>query len=406
MKNLGAPLRLIRIIDRLNVGGPAKHVTWLTAGLDPAEFETVLVTGTVPPGEGDMSWFARQAGVEPHVIPEMSRELSPRDLVVVLKLLRLFLRYKPDLIHTHKAKAGAAGRAAALAYNLLTGGRCKVVHTYHGHIFHSYYGRAKTAVFIAIEKALARLATDRIVTISDQQRYEIRDIFGVGRPAQHRVIPLGLDFTVTGPATLRSELAMDKDTPLIGIVGRLCEVKNHGMFIEAASLLWERRHPCRHGDKDCCFAIIGDGHLREELERQARDMGVEEAVYFTGFRDDVLNQYDDLDVVAITSLNEGTPLTLIEAMSRGVPAVATEVGGVVDLMGEPRGVRDGLTLWEHGITVPSRDVERFARAVGYLIDHPEERMAMGARARDFVRARLSKERLIKDIVGLYRELMG
>lgn len=387
------PIRVIRIIDRLNVGGPAKHVTWLTAGLDPSEFETLLVTGTVPPGEGDMSWFAHQSGVEPLVIPEMSRELSPRDLLVVLKLLRLFFKYKPDIAHTHKAKAGAAGRAAAFVYNLL-GGRCRVVHTYHGHIFHSYYGRAKTAVFIAIERTLARLATDRIVTISEQQRYEIGDIFRVGQPAQHRVIPLGLDFTVTGPATLRSELVLDNDTPLVGIVGRLCEVKNHAMFIEAASMI-----------EGCRLVVIGDGHLREELERQARELGVTGTVHFTGFRDDVLNQYEDLDVVAITSLNEGTPLTLIEAMSRGVPAVATEVGGVVDLMGEPRGVRDGLTIWEHGITVPSRDSIAFAKAVRYLIDRPEERRAMGESARHFVRSRLSKERLIKDIAGLYRGLV-
>ncbi|MBK7598936.1 MAG: glycosyltransferase [Acidobacteria bacterium] len=153
-------------------------MTWLTAGLDPARFETLLITGTVPPGEGDMSWFAHQAGITPVIIPEMSRELSLKDILVIFKLLREMIRFKPDIIHTHKAKAGAAGRSAGLIYKLLTGGRCKIIHTYHGHIFHSYYGKAKTSLFISIERALARLATDIIITISEQQRGDTRALQG------------------------------------------------------------------------------------------------------------------------------------------------------------------------------------------------------------------------------------
>ncbi|MFM8394793.1 MAG: glycosyltransferase, partial [Acidobacteriota bacterium] len=138
------PRRVMQIVDRLNVGGPTKYVTWLSSDLDPAQFETILVTGTIPPGEGDMSWFAAQAGVEPVIIPEMSRELSVKDLLVTWKLLCLMFKYKPDLVHTHKAKAGAVGRVAAYIYRVISGRPCRVVHIFHGHIFHSYYGKLKT----------------------------------------------------------------------------------------------------------------------------------------------------------------------------------------------------------------------------------------------------------------------
>ncbi len=377
--------KIVRIIDRLNIGGPAKHVTWLAAGLDPGEFETTLIAGTVPEGEGDMGYFARAAGVEPLVIKEMSRELSPADLIVVFKLLRILFRLRPQIVHTHKAKAGAVGRVAATIYKML-GGDCLIVHTYHGHIFHSYYGSAKTRLFIMIEQMLARFCTDRIVTISEQQRSEISQTFKVGRPDQFVVIPLGIDLG-DSPAP---ELKLKHDAVLIGITGRLCEVKNHSLFLQAAARI-----------DDAQFVIIGDGHLREDLESQAESLGLQGRISFTGFRDDVLSLYPQLDIAALTSLNEGTPLTLIEAMSCGLPVASTEVGGVVDLMGAKREAIDGLTIWDHGVTSPSGDVEGFARALNYLIERPQLRTEMGARGREFVRSQLSRERLIRDIETLY-----
>src|SRR5918911_2698769 len=180
-------MKVVRIIARLNVGGPARHVVWLTAGLQDAECESLLVAGTVPPGEDDMGYFADEMGVRPLIIPEMSREVSPKDALTVWKLYRLFVRERPDLVHTHTAKAGTVGRAAGLLYRYLTPsalwGRpraCRFVHTYHGHIFHSYYGRLKTRIFLGIERALARLATTRIVVISAQQYREIHEEFKVG----------------------------------------------------------------------------------------------------------------------------------------------------------------------------------------------------------------------------------
>jgi glycosyltransferase involved in cell wall biosynthesis len=401
-------IRVVQIIDRLNIGGPAKHVTWLTSGLDSRKFETVLITGSVPDGEGDMSYFARAAGIEPPTIRQMSRELSPRDAFVVLKILRELFRIKPRIVHTHKAKAGAVGRVAAQLYKWLTPSAlwlrprdCRVVHTYHGHIFHSYYSPAKTRFFLTIENLLARFCTDRIVVISRQQREEISGFFKVGKPAQYSVIPLGIDVgeMASEKGRLRESLGVSPEIPLVGIVGRLCEVKNHAMFLEAAKVL-------KSGGRKAHFVVIGDGHLRDALESHSRRLGLTSDVSFIGFREDAPSLYADLDLVALTSLNEGTPLTLIEAMGCGVAVGATEVGGVCDLMGECRVQNNSFKVWDHGVTAPSQDVQAFAGALKYLIDDSNLRSQMGGRGHAFVRSRLSKERLVFDIEKLYRELLG
>lgn len=398
-------IRVVRIIDRLNVGGPAKHVTWLTAGLDPGRFETTLITGVVPESEGDMSYFARAAGVEPIVIEEMGRELSIGDVVVIFKILRELFRLKPHIVHTHKAKAGAVGRVAATIYKWLTPAalwlrprELGVVHTYHGHVFHSYYGAAKTRLFIAIERALARFCADRIVAISERQRDEICRSFKVGRFEQFTVIPLGIDFDEIDfrRGRLRREIGVGADDVLVGVVGRLCEVKNHAMLIESAAKMKAT---------GTAFVIVGDGHLRTELEAQARAAGLDGSVIFTGFRGDAASLYADFDIAALTSLNEGTPLALIEAMGCGCAAASTEVGGVVDLMGRRRETLDGFTVWDHGVTAPSRDVEAFTNGLNYLIERPRLRREMGERGRAFVSSRLSKGRLVGDIENLYRGLI-
>jgi glycosyltransferase involved in cell wall biosynthesis len=399
-------IRVVRIIDRLNIGGPAKHVTWLTAGLDPVRFETTLITGVVPESEGDMGYFARAAGVKPLIIEEMSRELSLSDVVVIFKILRALFRLKPHVVHTHKAKAGAVGRVAATIYKWLTPSALRlrprklgVVHTYHGHIFHSYYGAAKTRLFIAIERALARFCADRIVAISERQRDEILREFKVGRCEQFTVIPLGIDFDEIDSrrGRLRREIGAGAGDVLVGMVGRLCEVKNHAMLIESAAKM---------KIFGAGFVIVGDGHLRAGLEEQAHAAGLDGRVTFTGFRDDAASLYADFDIVALTSLNEGTPLTLIEAMGCGCAVVSTEVGGVADLMGRRRDTLGGFTVWDHGVTAPSRDVEAFTNGLRYLIERPCLRREMGERGRAFVLSRLSKERLIDDVENLYCDLMA
>jgi glycosyltransferase involved in cell wall biosynthesis len=411
-----ALMKVLRIIARLNVGGPARHVVWLTAGMKSNEYETVLVAGTVPATEDDMGYFAEQLGVKPLVFPEMSREVSPKDALTVIRLFRFMLRERPDVVHTHTAKAGTVGRLAGLLYRWFTPGLligrprvCRFVHTYHGHIFHSYYGRFKTRVFLQIERALARLITDRIIVVSEQQRREINEVFHVGRAEQFVVIPLGIDTGVYANwrerrALMRAELGAAESDVLVGIVGRLTEIKNHSMFLSAAECYREtmgaaNRHRVR-------FVIVGDGNLRPHLEEQARSLGLGNAISFLGTRNDPENFYPALDIVALTSHNEGTPLTLIEAMANARPVIATAVGGVQDLLGHRVSVGERFTVCERGLSVRSEDPPGLAWGLAALIDDVEGRRNLGERGRLFVIQSYSKERLIKDVSKLYQELVG
>jgi glycosyltransferase involved in cell wall biosynthesis len=413
-------VRVVRVSTRLNVGGPARHVAWVTAGLRGAGYDSVLVTGTVPPGEDDISAFARAQGVEPVVISEMSREISPRDAITVWKLYRLLVRLRPDILHTHAAKAGAVGRLAGLLYRWLTPAallgrprRCRLVHTYHGHVFHSYFGAWKTRFFLGVEKLLARLATDRIVVICPQQFRDIHERFKVGRAGQFAVIPLGLDLRLFASwpgrrEILRGELGAGEGEILVGIVGRLTEIKNHRLFLEAAALFKEKQGGC--GPRRVRFVVIGDGHLRPRLEGQARESGLEKDVTFLGMREDPENFYPALDVVALTSLNEGTPLTLLEAMANARPVVATDVGGVVDLLGKPaadQGGRDlGYAVCERGVLVRPGDAAAFCHGLLRLTEGARLRERLGQNGRIFVEKNYSKERLVSDIADLYQELLA
>src|SRR5262245_21029613 len=390
-------VRIARIIARLNVGGPARHVVWLTEALRGDEFETMLIAGTVAEGERDMGDFAAAHGVTPTIFPEMSREISPRDVVTVWKLFRLFRRYRPQIVHTHTAKAGAVGRAAGLLYRLVTpSARCRFVHTYHGHIFHSYYGKLKTRLFLTIERTLARLNTDRIVVLSEQQFHEIHETFGVGRRAQFAIVPLGIDFDALkgDGAALRRDLGIAPDEPVVGIVGRLTAIKNHDLFLRLAARL---RHRAR-------FVVFGDGAERDALQQRAATLGLGDGLLFAGTREpgDI---YAATDVVALTSLNEGTPLALIEAMACGLPVVSTAVGGVVDLLGEARERTVGpYEVRDRGLTAASNDEAGLAAALERLLSDQGLRATLAARGRAFAGAEYSKDRLIADIIRLYREL--
>jgi glycosyltransferase involved in cell wall biosynthesis len=404
-------MKILRIIARLNVGGPARHVIWLTEGLQSAGYETLLAAGVVPPGEDDMGYLATAAGVVPFIIPEMSREISLKDLLTTWKLFLLMVRERPELVHTHTAKAGTVGRVAGLMYRWLTPAAligkprpCRFVHTYHGHVFHSYYGRLKTRLFLTIERSLARLITDRIVVISGQQRHEINEVFRVGRSEQFAVIPLGLDLSgYANPQQrrprLRAELHASEETMLIGIVGRLTEIKNHRLFLEAAALL---KSAIGSGAR---FVIIGDGRLRGELEAQAKMLGLDDDVLFLGTRNDPEDFYPALDVVALTSLNEGTPLTLIEAMANARPIIATAVGGVVDLLGPAVSAKDGYTICERGLVVESGDAEAFARGLKRLLEDQALGRELGRRGLEFVIRNYGKDRLLRDMAELYAELL-
>ena len=411
-------MKIVRVIARLNVGGPAKHVVWLTSGLRGTDCESLLVAGTVPDGEEDMSYFAAEHSVEPILIAEMSREVSLKDALTTWKLYRLFCRERPDIVHTHTAKAGTVGRVAGFLYRWFTPStlmgrprQCLFVHTYHGHIFHSYYGPLKTRLFLLVEKTLARLITNRIIVDSEQQRAEIQERFGVGQPNQFVVIPLGLDLGGFGEwqnrrQTFRDELGILDEDLLVGIVGRLTEIKNHELFLRAVASL-KQRLANKKFDPRIRFVVIGDGNLRNKLETQARLLGLVEEVIFAGNRRDPENFYPALDIVSLTSFNEGTPLTLIEAMANARPVVATAVGGVVDLLGEvvDKDQVDHYSVCQRGISVASGDADAFAAGLHRLIGDTNLRKDLGERGLSYVTGNHSKERLLNDMRALYDELL-
>jgi len=406
-------MKILRIIARLNVGGPARHVVWLAKEFADDEFQTVLAAGTVPDGEEDMSYLALESGIEPIYIEQMSRELSPKDAVSLWKIFGLMRAERPDIVHTHTAKAGTVGRAAAFLYRWLTWKtfigkprKIKIVHTFHGHIFHSYYGKLKTSLFIFIEKALAKFATDKIVVISDQQFREIHEEVGIGKRLQFSVVPLGIDleqFKDTEPHRphFRKEIGADETDVLVSLVGRLTEIKNISMFLNAAALAKKMA-----ADEGIAFkfAIVGDGHMRRQLEKESIELGLEKDLTFAGNRKDTENIYAASDIIGLTSFNEGTPLSLIEAMASGRPVISTAVGGVVDLLGDPIEKHKDIEVCENGLGIAAGYAEDFAEGLIYLAKNERLRGELGKNSKNFVTKRYSKERLVNDLKKLYRSL--
>ena len=382
-------IKVARVIARLNVGGPAIHTILLTAGLDRTRFEPLLVTGVVGPHEGDMLNLAAEKGVSPVFLTELGREIHPwRDLVTFVRLFRLFRRQRPKVVHTHTAKAGMVGRLAARLARVPV-----VVHTFHGHVFHGYFGPLKTRFFIILERFLARLS-DCIITVSEGQRRELV-AYGIAPLEKITVLPLGFDLEPflgvdeTAGGRWRREIGLPQNVPLVGIVARLTTVKNHHLFLDAARRVID-------AVPDARFAIVGDGELRAELESYAARLGLAERVVLTGWVQEMAPVYAALDVVAITSVNEGTPVTLIEGMAAARPVVSTAVGGVPDI------VTDGET----GLLAASGDAEGLARHMAALLRDPARREAMGRAGRESVRQRFAAKRLIGDLEQLYLDLLA
>lgn len=408
------PIVVLRLIARLNLGGPAKHVTWLLQEMDPAVFRQTLVCGRVEPGEDDMTPLIRAAGVEPIVVPTLGRSLHPvRDAESFLACLRILVRTKPDLVHTHTSKAGFVGRAATFIYNLgrrLTFHRpVRVVHTFHGHTFHSYFGRLQGGLFLEIERLLARVATDRIVAISRRQYDEIHLTYGVGRPGQVVVISLGVDTSLwdhpaSGRESWRRRFGFQEDEIVIGGVGRVAPVKNYGLMVDTAAALREIApgHFAR-----CRFVLIGGGppDMMDALAGRAKEAGLADRISFLGPQTDPENFFSGLDLILLTSDNEGTPLSLIEGLAAGRPVVATAVGGVPDVVGPALVAGDAFTIHERGLLAAPRDATGLARALAWLVDHPDLAARLGALGRRHVRLTYDKSRLAAGLGRLYQELI-
>ncbi len=405
----GKKIKVLRMIARLNIGGPAIHVHLLTKGLDAKKFEPTLVAGKISPQEGDMSYLFDSADKEPIIIPELQREISLRmDLKAFHQIFSRLIEEKPDIVHTHTAKAGSSARLAVLMYNLIYGKKVRTVHTFHGHVFEGYFSQAKSLLFIWVERFLARL-TDVIIAISKTQKRDLSEKFRIAPAKKISTVELGFDLrpfleSEVSRGQFRRSLGINDDSLLIGIIGRLVPIKNHLMFLEAAKIFLEQ-----NAGVQTKFIVVGDGELRGELEAYCQELGLTSYVIFCSWIRDVPLVYADLDILALTSKNEGTPVSIIEAMASSVPVIATNVGGVLDLLGPPDGVPspDGFLVCERGILSLKNDASGFAKGLKYLIDGDiREKQKRLMRARFFVRGRFSEERLLHDIESLYLDLMN
>jgi glycosyltransferase involved in cell wall biosynthesis len=407
----GRQYKIIRVIDRLVVGGPTKHVVLLCSGMDGSSgmersrFSSILVAGTAARGETECPEFAAAHGVEVTRIAAMSREVGWEDLRVIAKLYRLFLRERPDLVHTHKSKAGAVGRIAALLYRLSSPaillGRprpCKTLHTFHGHVLKGYFSPLQTRLLVAIERLLARWATDRLLVVSEQQKQELSQEFRIGRAEQFTVMRLGVEMPAgaRGAGEFRRRYGIAGDEFVLASVGRLTAIKNHDLLLRMFAGLVNRNPELR-----IRLLLVGDGELRGELEQSVQLLGIAGQVVFAGMQGDCIPLYREFDLLAITSNNEGTPLAMIEALSQGCAVVSTEVGGVVDLMGGLRAKEGAIKICERGVMVPAGDAPSLQCAVERLAADALLRRRTAEAGRAFVHRWYSVERLVADMESLY-----
>ena len=385
-------VRVARIIARLNIGGPAIQAITLTKLLQPRGYDTLLIRGSEAAHEGSMDDLADRHGVRPLRIAGMRRELGPADAVVLPQLVRALRRFRPHIVHTHAAKAGALGRAAALL--AFPRRRPILVHTYHGHSLEGYFSPRKAAAFLTIERFLAR-RTERLVAVADEVRDDLVRL-GVAPPERFEVIPVGFDlspFQVEGAErarrarTVRAQLGIPPDARLVTLIARLVPIKRVDRFLRIAADLAERT--------DAHFAIVGDGELRDELQSEPIPARLRERLVWAGFRRDIADVCFASDVVVLTSDNEGTPVSLIEAQAASVPVVSTRVGGAATV------VRHGVT----GTLVAVGNERGFADAVTGLLTDPPASRAMGEAGRHHVLATFSLDRLVDDVDGLYRRVL-
>jgi glycosyltransferase involved in cell wall biosynthesis len=392
--------RVLRIINRFNLGGPTYNVAYLTKYLEP-DFETLLVGGAKDDTEDSSEFILDRLGIRPLIIPEMKREIDPlQDRAAYKKIKQIIKDFKPDIVHTHASKAGTLGRLAASA--------CKVpviVHTFHGHVFHSYFGALKTAFYKNIERYLARKTTT-IIAISDKQKDELVNVHSICGEDKVAVIPLGFDLqrfqenTDEKRKSFRSMYNIDDDEIAIVIVGRLVPVKNHAMFLQALKIALGKTQ------KKVRAFIVGDGEERMNIESKARELGLDFSdaaqnsrkalVTFTSWIKDVDRVCAGADIIALTSFNEGTPVSLIEAQAANKPIVTTNVGGIENV------VIPGKTALLCG----SNDAEGFASNLLRLIEDSGMRTAMGEYGWQHVRERYHFTRLTADMKALYLRLLA
>ena len=391
--------RVLRILNRLIIGGPLLNAAYLTRYLPP-EFETLLVVGEKEDHEHDAGFITDQLGIKPMYVPEMGRSISPRkDYKAYNRIKEIIKKYKPDIVHTHAAKPGAVGRLAAENLKVPV-----IIHTYHGHVFHSYFNSIKTRFIIATERWLAK-RTDAIIAISPQQMKELTKDFNIAPEEKFRIIPVGLDLekfqqdSGTKRKKFRDEFGIRDDEIVITIIGRLVPVKNHELFLESIRYIMDNSR------RKIKAVIVGDGETRLQLEQKASDFAIlfstekdnhhNRPLVFTSWRSDVDVINAGSDIIALTSFNEGTPVSLIEAQAANKPVISTRVGGIGDI------VVEGKTA----LLSDLNDKPAFFKNLLSLVEDDDLRNELGHNSAEHVMKKFSYHRLVNDMAGLYHELL-
>jgi glycosyltransferase involved in cell wall biosynthesis len=379
--------KVLQIITRLSVGGSSNHSILLAAHLDKKDFDVMLIKGKEAAEEGNLEDSLNQKRIIPVLVPELKREVSFRnDLVAFLKLYRLMSREKPDIVHTHSAKAGTLGRLAAKLAGVPI-----IIHTFHGHLFRGYFSSSKSKLIVFIERLLSLIST-KIIAVTESQKEELWR-YKIAPKQKIVSIPLGLELDafmdVDGrKSKFKSELGLEPSDLLIGSIARLVPVKGHSYLFQAAKIVISELPNAR-------FLIVGDGMLRKRLEGLAESLGIQDNVIFCGFQKDLPKIYADLDILVLTSLNEGLPVAVIEAMAAQTAVVAYDVGGVKDL------VEPGV----NGISLPFGEIDGLGESIIYLLKNARERERLGQNGRRKVYPYLHYKRMIRDVENLYTELL-
>lgn len=382
--------KVLRIINRFNIGGPTYNATFLTKFLSE-EYETLLVGGLPEPDESDSLFIPESYGIKPVLIPEMKRTPSFKsDRQAYKKLKEFITEFKPDIVHTHAAKAGALGRKAAKACGVPV-----IVHTFHGHVFHSYFGAFKTLLYKIIERRLARISHG-IIAISPLQKKELVEQHRICPESKIKVIPLGFDLTKFHEnreekrRNTRTLYQLTEDEVAVAIVGRLAPIKNHRLFLEVVEILAKQQVKAR-------YFIVGDGQEREVIEPLIEHLketyGL--SITLTGWIKDIATFNAGMDVLCLTSDNEGTPVSLIEAQAGGLPIVTTDVGGVKDILLEG----------ESGFVVPPRNATLFAEKLKILVESKNIRTKMSQNGWNYVQEKFQYTTLVTNMENYYAELL-
>jgi glycosyltransferase involved in cell wall biosynthesis len=388
--------KVLRIINRLNLGGPTYNAAYLSKYLAP-EFETLLVAGIKDESEASSEYIVEKMGLKPIYIENMHREINPiKDYSAYKQIKKIIEEFKPDIVHTHAAKSGTLGRLAA--HNA---GVPIILHTFHGHVFHSYFNPIKTKVFLNIERYLANRSS-KIIAISQKQKEELCYEYNIAKEEKFSVVPLGFDLdrffenNEQKRKLFREKHGLLDDDIAIGIIGRLVPVKNHSLFLKAIK-------EAKGQAKSIKAIIIGDGELRNEIEEEVKALGLTFSttkaegvdVLFTSWIKQIDEALPGLDVVALTSHNEGTPVSLIEAQAAGVPIVSTRVGGIEDI------VIENTTA----LLSPPNDHLALAQNMVALSNSKQLRENLSLKGKDFVKEKFSYTRLVEDVRKLYNELL-